>query len=155
MKPRSITSSASHLASICLFIMMMLHYSCSQVKTSGTEEITIQLAINSFEKSIELEPSNESSYLELAKAYMLSGNEEHAIETYQLATKRNPEKLWPLLRLANLYTDLEEYQNALKQFQKALELAPGNEKIQMSISKIHESIGDKSKSNGHLKLSEK
>ena len=133
----------------------------------------LDLAIEHFQKSIELIPTAEA-YTFLAWVLSLKGELDIAIELCEKAAKINPEygncfndighyliqkgKMdeaipwlekaknttqydtphFPFINLGRVYSALGHFEEALREFRKALELCPGHKEVQKVISELEE-----------------
>lgn len=83
-------------------------------------------AINAFNKAIELEPESGQAYSNLARALASQGKYARAIPLYQKSIdllQDNKDKAAVWNRLGNVYRKLNDYDNAIKAYQKAVVLA--------------------------------
>ena len=90
-------------------------------KTGSSDE-----AINAFQQAIELEPHDGTSYGNLARTLVAQNRYQEAIPLYQKSIdllRENKEKAAAWNRLGNVYRKLNDYDNAIKAYQKAVVLA--------------------------------
>ena len=83
-------------------------------------------AIRAFNKAIELEPNNGWSYCNLARLLVTQGRYMDAIGLYNKSVsllQGNKDKAIALNHLGNAYRKLNDYDNAIKAYQKAVTLA--------------------------------
>ena len=83
-------------------------------------------AINAFQQAIDLEPQDSQSYGNLARTLASQNKYEQAIPFYQKnidLLQDNKEKAAAWNRLGNVYRKLNDYDNAIKAYQKAVVLA--------------------------------
>lgn len=83
-------------------------------------------AIEAFQKAIELEPGNGGSYGNLAYAFVSLGNYTEAVPLFLKSIdllEDDKEKAAAWNRLGNVYRKLNDYDNAIKAYQKAVVLA--------------------------------
>ena len=91
------------------------------VKTGSSDE-----AINAFQQAIELEPHDGTSYGNLAHTLVAQNRYQEAIPLYQKSIDLlpdNKEKAAAWNRLGNVYRKLNDYDSAIKAYQKAVVLA--------------------------------
>ena len=87
---------------------------------------TFDKAVNAFYKAIEIEPDNGWPYANLARILVSQGQFKKAIALYQksinlLKNDKDKAAVWNLL--GNAYRKLNDYDNAVKAYQKAVILA--------------------------------
>ena len=90
-------------------------------KTGSSSE-----AINAFRRAIELEPHSGKAYGNLARSLVSENKYREAIPLYQKSIdllQDNKEKATAWNRLGNVYRKLNDYDNAIKAYQKAVVLA--------------------------------
>src|SRR6185312_10807462 len=71
-----------------------------------------------FEKAIQLDPSFDSPYENLAELALYNGYSDQAIQLYEKAEKLNPTRAYTYIRLAQLYV---QYQQDNQQAQEVLQ----------------------------------
>lgn len=102
-----------------------------------------QKAIESFNKAIKLKPDYADAYHNLANIqtalYSNENNEEYlkeAIDNYFLAIKYNP-LLWQSHQnLGAIYFNLKQYDKAIEQLEKAIEINPSNLNLQNNLNML-------------------
>ncbi len=90
-------------------------------KTGSADE-----AVNAFQQAIELEPQSGQAYANLARALTSQSKYQQAIPFYQKSIdmlKDNKEKAAAWNHLGNVYRKINDYDNAIKAYQKAVVLA--------------------------------
>jgi tetratricopeptide (TPR) repeat protein len=83
-------------------------------------------AINAFRRAVEMEPRNGRAYGNLARTLVSQNKYQEAIPLYQRSIdllQDNKEKAAAWNRLGNVYRKLNDYDNAIKAYQKAVALA--------------------------------
>ena len=83
-------------------------------------------AIGAFQKAIELEPEAGRSYGNLAYAFVSQSKYKEAVPLYEKSIdllEDDKEKAAAWNRLGNVYRKLNDYDNAIKAYQKAVVLA--------------------------------
>lgn len=84
----------------------------------------VEQAIAHFEEALTLDPENRECAFHLAYLHDLRGNDDRAIELYELCTKTSPAPVNALLNLAILYEDHGRYEEAYYCIQSVLEAYP-------------------------------
>jgi superkiller protein 3 len=87
---------------------------------------SLDKAVEAFQKAIELEPGTGRSYCNLAFAYVSQCNYQDAVPLYLKSIELledDKEKAAAWNRLGNVYRKLNDYDNAIKAYQKAVVLA--------------------------------
>jgi tetratricopeptide (TPR) repeat protein len=83
-------------------------------------------AMDAFQKAIDLEPNSGKSYANLARTFVSQNNYKEAVPLYEKSInlfEDNKEKAAALNHLGNVYRKLNDYDNAIKAYQKAVVLA--------------------------------
>jgi len=80
------------------------------------------LAIDLFNKSIDLNPNNPSFYLQRASAYQMTDKVDEAIRDYETALKLRPDYYLAMEYLASLHATQNEHLKALEVYNRALPL---------------------------------
>jgi len=81
-----------------------------------------QLAIETFEKLLQINPNYAKAYDNLGGAYYSSGQSEKAINSYQKSIQIDSRSAVPYQGLGIVYAGMGQYQEALNYFQKAVEI---------------------------------
>ena len=81
-------------------------------------------AVQSFQRAVELDPSNEQYYFDLGMEYLAHFTFGPALEVYQVGTKKFPKASRQFLGLAFSHYALREYKEAAEAFTAALEIDP-------------------------------
>ncbi|MBA4379304.1 MAG: hypothetical protein C0393_01205 [Anaerolinea sp.] len=100
-------------------------------------------AINAYRKAIELEHGFGWPYSNLALAYSHKGKHTEAIPLYQksielFSSNRDKASAWN--RLGNTYQQLQDYDNAIAAYQRAVELDPDNATFKKDLDGIHNQV---------------
>ncbi len=82
-------------------------------------------AEKAFQRVLELEPSSEDAMIELALVYGNLGDSRRALEMWEKAVGRNPNRR-NLISLAGAYEDMRDYANAVQVLRRAVEAEPDN-----------------------------
>ncbi len=122
----------------------------------------VKIAIELWEKTIELDPQHTESYVGLADAYgfMATTGFMPYVEAWQKtsdytekALQLNPRHAGAHYQLANIsFFTKADYQEAFQHGQKAVELMPNYPEAQQFMSFLHNLAGDKKKAVEHLQL---
>lgn len=176
--------SASCLVLIGIIIALIMIFSQPNTQSQLSEQISLgekylteenyEEAIVAFKKAIEIEPNDPELYIKLADAYMANGDSDNAIATLENgykqtndeAIKKKLDEFKTQLEYDKLISDGEKafsdknYTEAVKKFEKAIELKPTevkpyisaadcyvNSKDNDSAKKILEKGYEKTKSN--------
>lgn len=82
-------------------------------------------AIDAYKKALELDPKNVDVRVDLGTCYRSSGKPDVAIQEYKKAVELNPNHVNAHKNMGVVFAyDLKDYKQALKEFEKALMLAP-------------------------------
>jgi len=103
-------------------------------------------AVCAFQKSIELDHGNGWSYCNLAQTYVCKGKYTEAIQLYHQSLKlftSNTDKAVTWSKLAKVYQQKNDLENAINAKMIALELDPDNEQLKKELFEIHNSLKDK------------
>ena len=78
------------------------------------------------QKSIALDKNNSDALLKLGRVQVARGSTDQAITTYQNSIQGNPRDTNFYILTGQLYESKQDWENAKKMYQKALEIAPDN-----------------------------
>ncbi|MFZ7110514.1 MAG: tetratricopeptide repeat protein [Desulfatiglandales bacterium] len=81
-------------------------------------------AVAYYEKALEYNPGEAVIYVNLANAYMSTGDFDKTVETYNKIISMNPKEAWPHFNLANLYLQRGLFSDAAESFERAVEIDP-------------------------------
>lgn len=82
-------------------------------------------AIDAYQKALDIDPKNVDVRVDMGTCYRRLGRSDKAVEEYRKALKINPNHLYGHLNLGVVLAyDLNDSANAIKEFEKYLELAP-------------------------------
>jgi tetratricopeptide (TPR) repeat protein len=84
-----------------------------------------QSAEETLERAIVMKPLWPAPYNNLARLYLVQGRTGEAIERFETALNTNPENAGAYLALGSIYEQNKDYQNAIRIYEKALEVYPG------------------------------
>jgi serine/threonine-protein kinase len=84
------------------------------------------LAVQEFQRAVQIDPSNEDGLRGTADAYVRLGNPAAAEASYQKAISVRPNYWGVYSWLGKFYYDQSRYPEAISQFKKVVELAPSN-----------------------------
>jgi serine/threonine protein kinase/tetratricopeptide (TPR) repeat protein len=87
---------------------------------------TYDLAVQQFQRAVEIDPNNQDSLRGEADAYTKLGNSTSAEAAYQKAVSLRPNYWGVYSWLGAFYYNQARYENAITQFRKVIELAPLN-----------------------------
>ena len=88
------------------------------------EEDKPTLAIEEYEKALELYPNNGVIYAQLAEALIKSKKTKKGLEEYEKASKKDPDNPWLYTAWGYQLAELKEFKAADEKFKKAVTVAP-------------------------------
>lgn len=94
---------------------------------AGLREKVVQnqtLAIDYFNQVLKIDPTHHFSYYELAQIYYKQGALKEAKEFAQKATTLQTDNEWYWLLLANIYSDLQDYQLLIYALEELIKISP-------------------------------
>lgn len=100
---------------------------------SQSHKADIAVAIENYEKVIQLEPDNDVAYAALGRIYENQTEYEMAIEKLKKAVELNPQNLFARDRLWNVYYKQGKNKEAIEQVREILEIEPHNEGLKQMI----------------------
>jgi tetratricopeptide (TPR) repeat protein len=112
----------------------MAFYLCAYAQFSNKENSE---AIQSINKSIELNTENTKAVLLQGKIYEKLNNMEAALDSYKNATVLDPEYIDAWNNIGLLYYTRQDYQNAIPAFDKVTELVPDYAKAWANLGAIY------------------
>lgn len=101
------------------------HLRLAERYLSHTGEVA--LAIEEYERAIELEPNNDKAYAELGRIYANQNKYEMAIREFKKALEINPNNLFARNCLWNVYFKQRKNMLAIEEIKKILKIDPQNE----------------------------
>jgi tetratricopeptide (TPR) repeat protein len=97
-------------------------------------------AAEAYGKALELDPKNVDVRVDMGTCYRNIGKPDRAIQEYQKALEYNPRHLFALKNMGIVYAyDLRDNEQAVKAFDRALEVAPNDpdaERLKQEIQKL-------------------
>ncbi|MGI9533885.1 MAG: tetratricopeptide repeat protein, partial [Thermodesulfobacteriota bacterium] len=112
-------------------------------KKGSTEE-----AIRLFEESIKKNPEDDQAYNKLGNAYYDSGQYKLALEQYKIAWEKSNGKASEWIYISNIgdaYSRLLNYEEAIKHYEKALNINPKDDLINNSLGNAYSLTGNNDK----------
>jgi Tfp pilus assembly protein PilF len=109
----------------------------AKLEDIGTVTESINLPEKSLRKAIELNPKNDTAYVELGQLYRKQGRFAEAENSFKKAIEFNPNNDIAHLKLAELYQVQDKFSQAEDSFKKALELKPENEDIHIQLGDLY------------------
>ena len=100
-------------------------------------------AIERFTSVIRAKPQFAEGWNKRATAYYLAGDYGKSIADCREVLKRNPRHFGALSGLGLIYTRLEQYDEALRWFRRALEVNPNMAGVEMNIEQLKELLREK------------
>jgi len=95
-------------------------------------------AITSYQKAVELEPTNPYIYTELGQVYSATGDMEQAKEQFQKALSLNENYSNARYFLGLIYDKEGKKSQAIEEFERIVELNPGNEEVKKILANLRE-----------------
>lgn len=97
-------------------------------------------AIGVFSRIIETKPEFAEGWNRRATVYYLAGQYDKSIADCHEVLKRNPRHFGALSGMGQIYAQLEDYENALRWYRRALEVNPNMLGVEMNIRLIEEKL---------------
>ena len=107
-----------------------------------------QEAVDSYSKSIELNPQEAATYSNRALAYIRLKEFARAIEDANESLKINPNYLKAYHRRAKAYFSMNKFEIAIKDFQHILEVEPENKEAIVDLKLARDKLNERLKSSG-------
>jgi tetratricopeptide (TPR) repeat protein len=99
-------------------------------------------AIGVFSRIIETKPEFAEGWNRRATVYYLAGQYDKSIADCHEVLKRNPRHFGALSGMGQIYVQLEDYENALRWYRRALEVNPNMLGVEMNIRLLEEKLKD-------------
>jgi tetratricopeptide (TPR) repeat protein len=99
-------------------------------------------AIGVFSGIIERKPEFAEGWNRRATVYYLAGQYDKSIADCHEVLKRNPRHFGALSGMGQIYVQLEDYENALRWYRRALEVNPNMLGVEMNIRLLEEKLKD-------------
>lgn len=108
-------------------------------RTPSTEpaEMYIDIRTNCLEKYVQLNPNNINALLDLAQFHENSGELDKAKSTLVVAVDGIPDSSMAWRRLALIYVEMDDFDNAINTFEKVLSIKEANTNENISVSYIN------------------
>ncbi|WP_123891861.1 tetratricopeptide repeat protein [Chitinophaga costaii] len=116
-----------------------------QVDNQDLAKWEAQQAIALYDKSIELNPDNDSLRISQALAYMQSGEPMVGVGKLRAVVEKNPENLDAQVTLANLAITSGQYDKAIDRLEGVLKNHPDNVKALFVLAEAYKGMGNKEK----------
>jgi superkiller protein 3 len=101
-----------------------------------------QEAIDYYTRALNYDGDNAEIHRNLALTYRHTKNYERAIESAHTAISLRGDDVNALLLLGNIYFEMNRYEDAAKQYSRALAIAPGNASAQYNLGAAMMKLGD-------------
>eukprot|EP01100_Stratorugosa_tubuloviscum_P003677 TRINITY_DN1895_c3_g1_i1.p1 TRINITY_DN1895_c3_g1~~TRINITY_DN1895_c3_g1_i1.p1 ORF type:complete len:405 (-),score=232.35 TRINITY_DN1895_c3_g1_i1:59-1273(-) len=124
-----------------------------QLKLEGNQLLTskeYQQAISKYTEAIKYNPENAIYYCNRAAAYSQLGQHEKAIEDSKLSILKDSKYSKAYSRLGFAYFSLEDYEEAINAYNKAIELDPTNNILKDSVALAKSKLEEKTPKNNDL-----
>ncbi|MFC1849906.1 tetratricopeptide repeat protein [candidate division CSSED10-310 bacterium] len=115
----------------------------SKIVQDALQRKDYDVAIQNYEKILELQPENQPLYFELVRLYLKNNQEDKAFSILQRGVAAFPEDIKLLNALGSLYFRKEKYEEAKGLYQRALERDPQNIDIAKFYAYTEQSIAHK------------
>jgi tetratricopeptide (TPR) repeat protein len=99
-------------------------------------------AIGVFSRIIETKPEFAEGWNRRATVYYLAGQYDKSLADCHEVLKRNPRHFGALSGMGQIYVQLEDYENALRWYRRALEVNPNMLGVEMNIRLLEEKLKD-------------
>jgi tetratricopeptide (TPR) repeat protein len=99
-------------------------------------------AITTFSEVIHKKPDFAEGWNRRATVYYLAGQYDKSIADCHEVLKRNPRHFGALSGMGQIYAQLEDYENALRWYRRALEVNPNMLGVEMNIRLLEERLKD-------------
>ncbi|HEU4923631.1 MAG TPA: tetratricopeptide repeat protein [Burkholderiales bacterium] len=99
-------------------------------------------AISTFSEVIHKKPDFAEGWNRRATVYYLAGQYDKSIADCHEVLKRNPRHFGALSGMGQIYAQLEDYENALRWYRRALEVNPNMLGVEMNIRLLEERLKD-------------
>ena len=99
-------------------------------------------AIGVFSRIIETKPEFAEGWNRRATVYYLAGQYDKSIADCHEVLKRNPRHFGALSGMGQIHVQLEDYENALRWYRRALEVNPNMLGVEMNIRLLEEKLKD-------------
>lgn len=97
-------------------------------------------AVDAYQKALDIDPKNTDVRVDMGTCYKNMGKPDIAVKEYRQALEVNPKHLHAIKNLGIVYAyDLHDKKEAVKAFEKALEIAPNDpdaERVKQEIQKL-------------------
>ena len=110
---------------------------------AGVAQMTggkLQKGIATFTRIIELKPGFAEGWNKRATLYFLAGEYRRSLADCAQVIKRNPNHFGALAGYGQIYLRLEDYEQALAYFRRALEVNPNMDSVRLSIELLEQLI---------------
>lgn len=118
------------------------------------EKGDLREALKHFENGLTLDPQFEDLWLKTAMVYNLQNDFEMAIGAYQEYLNKNPDEYLPRIYLAEVYEKSAQPQEALTEYQKAIELDDSRPEGFIGLGRLGINSGDYQLAAGYLRIAE-
>jgi tetratricopeptide (TPR) repeat protein len=112
-----------------------------RLMAAGVEQLQanrLQEAIATFSEIIRRKPAFAEGWNKRATAYYLAGDYQRSLSDCREVTKRNPFHFGALSGYGQIYFQLEQYENALRYWRRALEVNPNMQGVESNIQDTEE-----------------
>jgi tetratricopeptide (TPR) repeat protein len=108
-----------------------------QIQAEIGDSSSLEGAILSLSKAIELDSTKTAAYSSLGKAFYDKGDYQRAIPFFQKRIEGDPDNVTANLNLAFCYLKLEQYRNAVEPLKKVVELKPDNASAHDLLARVY------------------
>ena len=110
------------------------------------DKLKLEDAINRFEQTVKIDPSEGQTYSILSTSYYELGNNEKALSSAKKAKEIMPEDFQPNMTLGQILSFTGDKENAIVYIKKAVEIDPSNSNAVRTLATLYYDLGDKEKS---------
>ncbi|MHA1112597.1 MAG: CoB--CoM heterodisulfide reductase subunit B [Promethearchaeota archaeon] len=110
---------------------------------ANASDSNIKVELKRLESLVDKDPKNYEAHMEIAEYYHQLSNFFEAFSWLNKANKRFPDKTGPFIELGYIFIEKNEYQEALRMFERATEIDPNNYRGWIGITKVSEHYDEK------------
>ncbi|SFW39828.1 tetratricopeptide repeat protein [Selenomonas ruminantium] len=99
-------------------------------------------ALEDMEKAISLSPGEAVYYSNKGRVYLFIGDENKALECFDIALSKNPDFINALILRGWIFTSKKEYQKALDNYNHILKVSPNNSDAYIEIGRVYSELKD-------------
>lgn len=108
-------------------------------------------AKDAYQRSLELDPTNSDTYVNLGRLFHDEGEVEHAIRQYRAALLHDPQHVTAAFNLGIALEDLDKPTEAIASYEQALASDPSYADAHFNLARAHERMGDRAAALRHMR----